>query len=177
MRTNAREKRMAHFKHLYHHQTIQRNTEMLFTNDARFPFTILAVLPWSFASCSLRRVESESRFLRTLYASFPRICVQPDPYAHYTQKFALTRLLYLPSYQRRLSLQLVMTLKLRGDEAISDNCFPFSIHQHKSLFGLPSKGPNQLRNLVTKQPHWDGAEKAPVLGQIGTFGSTVYYWL
>ena len=24
---------------------------MLFTNDARFPFTILACLPWSFASC------------------------------------------------------------------------------------------------------------------------------
>ena len=32
------EKRMAH-------QTIQRNTEMLFANDARFPFTILVCLP------------------------------------------------------------------------------------------------------------------------------------
>ena len=38
-------------KYLYHHQTIQRNIEMLFANDARFPFTILACLPWSFVSC------------------------------------------------------------------------------------------------------------------------------
>ena len=38
-------------KHLYHHQTIQRNTEMLFANDAHFLFTIIVSLPWSFASC------------------------------------------------------------------------------------------------------------------------------
>ena len=46
-----RETNGAFQKHLYHHQTIQRNTEMLFANDARFPFTMLACLPWSFASC------------------------------------------------------------------------------------------------------------------------------
>ena len=52
MRTNEIEKRMAHFKSTFTtDQTIQRNTEMLFANDARFPFTILACLPWSFASC------------------------------------------------------------------------------------------------------------------------------
>ena len=74
-------------KHLYYHQTIQRNTEMLFANDARFPFTILVCLPWSFASCSLRRVETRffvyavriasmilrtTRFVCVLYAE---ICV------------------------------------------------------------------------------------------------------
>ena len=32
-------------EHLYHHQTVQRNTEMLFANDERFPFTIVACLP------------------------------------------------------------------------------------------------------------------------------------
>ena len=37
-------------KHLYHHQTIQWNTETLFTSDAHFPFTILVGLLWLFAS-------------------------------------------------------------------------------------------------------------------------------
>ena len=44
-----------------------------------------------FLACSLTRVETESRFLRTLYASLPCFCVQPDSYAEYTQKFTLTR--------------------------------------------------------------------------------------
>ena len=38
-------------KHLYDHQTIQRNTEMWFANDACIPFTIPASFPWSFVSC------------------------------------------------------------------------------------------------------------------------------
>ena len=81
-----RETNGAFQKHLYHHRTIQRNTEMLFSNDARFPFTTLACLPWSFASCSLRRAETlfayavriasmilrTARFLCVLYAE---ICV------------------------------------------------------------------------------------------------------
>ena len=40
---------------------------------------------------SLRRVETESRFMRTLYASLSWFCVQLDSYSWYTQKFALTR--------------------------------------------------------------------------------------
>ena len=46
-----RETNGAFQKHLYHHQTIQRNTEMLFENDARYPFTILACLPCWLAWC------------------------------------------------------------------------------------------------------------------------------
>ena len=75
-------------KHFYHHQTIQQNTKMLFANDASFPFTILACLPRSFASCVVD--ETDSRFLRTLYASLPWFCIQLDFYAYYTQKSALT---------------------------------------------------------------------------------------
>ena len=37
---------------LYHHQMIQ-STEMLFANDVRFPSTILACVPWLFASCAV----------------------------------------------------------------------------------------------------------------------------
>ena len=39
----------------------------------------------------LRRIETESGFLRMLCASLPWFCVQLDFYAYYTQKFALTR--------------------------------------------------------------------------------------
>ena len=39
----------------------------------------------------LRRVETESRFLRTLHASLPWFCAQLEFYAYCTQKFALTR--------------------------------------------------------------------------------------
>ena len=49
-----RETNGAFKKHLYHHQTIQPNTEMLFANDGHFPFTCL---PWSFASCAVRDVS------------------------------------------------------------------------------------------------------------------------
>ena len=51
-----------------HHQTFQRNTEILFTNDACFPFTIPMFLMWSFAS-GLGHFETESRFWHMLYAS------------------------------------------------------------------------------------------------------------
>ena len=80
-------------KHLYHHHTIQRNTEMLFINDVHFPFTMLACLLWSFTSWlrSLGCVETESCFLRTMYASLPWSCIRLDFYAHYMQKFALMR--------------------------------------------------------------------------------------
>ena len=44
--------------------------------------------------CSLRRVETESRSLRTLYLSLPLFCVRRGSYAHYTQEFALTRPLF-----------------------------------------------------------------------------------
>ena len=68
--------------HLYHHQTIQRNTEMLFASEARFFLFIIL------------RVETESRILRALFASRPWFCVQLDFYAYYTPKFALTRPLF-----------------------------------------------------------------------------------
>ena len=55
-----RETNDAFQKHLYHHQTIQQNTEIMFANDAQFPFTKLVCLPWSFASCSLRCAETQS---------------------------------------------------------------------------------------------------------------------
>ena len=38
-------------------------------------------IPWSFGSCFVWRVETESRLLRTLYASLPWFCVQLDFYA------------------------------------------------------------------------------------------------
>ena len=59
-----RETNGAFQKHLYHHQMIQRNTEMLFANHARFPFTILVCRPWSFASCSLRRFRLNTALQR-----------------------------------------------------------------------------------------------------------------
>ena len=62
---------MARFKSTFA-TGIQQNAEMFLANDARFPFTVLACLPWSFASCSLRRVGTESRFLRPLISSRAR---------------------------------------------------------------------------------------------------------
>ena len=52
MRTNEIKKRKAHFKSTL--TSIKRFSEILkccFASDERFPFTILACLPWSFASC------------------------------------------------------------------------------------------------------------------------------
>ena len=72
-------------KHLYHHQIIQRNTVMFFANDTRFPFTILACLPWSFAWCEDWDVLTlnplpwfcvPARFACLLYAEF---CVNATP--------------------------------------------------------------------------------------------------
>ena len=62
---NEIENEMMFRKLLYHwvHKTIQWNT-MFVANDVHYPFTILACLPCLFASCSLRRVETESHFLR-----------------------------------------------------------------------------------------------------------------
>ena len=40
--------------------------------------------------CSLRRVETESHFLHTLYASLPWFCVQLAFDVYYMQKFAVT---------------------------------------------------------------------------------------
>ena len=60
---------------------------------ARFPIQNTRVpFPWSFASCVVWEVfETEFRFLRTPYDSFPWFCVQLYFYAYHTQKFALTR--------------------------------------------------------------------------------------
>ena len=81
--------------HLCHSHTIQRSTEMLFTNDARFPSTVLACLPWSFGSCVVWDVLRPSHcFLHMLYASFPWFCLQLDFYAYHMQKFPLTRPLH-----------------------------------------------------------------------------------
>ena len=69
---------------------IQRNTEMFFANNARFPFTILACRPRSFASCSLKRVWTEYRFayaVRITSMTLRRL----DFYAYYTQEIAFTR--------------------------------------------------------------------------------------
>ena len=54
-------------------------------HNTRVPNVIVGLM------CSLRRVETEPRFLRTLYASLPWFCVQLDFYAYCTQKFALRR--------------------------------------------------------------------------------------
>ena len=89
-----RETNGAFQKHLHHHQTIQRNTEMLFANGARFPFTTRVPSVIVCLMSSLRRVETESCFLRKLYASLPWSWAQLDLYACYTQKFALTRSWY-----------------------------------------------------------------------------------
>ena len=66
---------------------IQRN-KIFFANDARFLSRSVCSVIVSLM-CSLRRVETESRFfLRTLYASLPWFCVQLDFYVYYTEKFA-----------------------------------------------------------------------------------------
>ena len=64
---------------------------MLFAKDARFPSTILATRAFrdGLLMCSLRRVETGSRFLRTLYASFPWFCVQLDFYAQYAVRIII----------------------------------------------------------------------------------------
>ena len=87
MHTNEIEKQMAHFNCTS--PIIKWFSEILkcFLQMMRASFTILTCLPWSFASCV---VETEFRFLRTLYASLPWFCVQLDFYAYYTQKFLLT---------------------------------------------------------------------------------------
>ena len=71
--------------HLYHrvHQTIQRR-KMVFTNDARVPFThstdSRAFRDLFCLICSLRHVETESRFVRThdfAYSSILRKLTRP----------------------------------------------------------------------------------------------------
>ena len=79
MRTNEKRKEWRISKAFYHrvHKTIQRN-KMLFANNAPFPFTISACLPWSFASCVVWDVLRPSpTFLRTLYASTTKITSAP----------------------------------------------------------------------------------------------------
>ena len=57
------EKQMTHFKSTFTTRFIKQFTKKtFFAKDACFPFTILVCLPWSFASCSLRRFETESLF-------------------------------------------------------------------------------------------------------------------
>ena len=78
MRTNEIEKWKTHFKNIFQ---IQRN-KMFFANDARFPFTYSHIC--SVIVCvmfCLRRVETESRFVHSLYASLPWCCVQLDFYS------------------------------------------------------------------------------------------------
>ena len=77
-------------KHLYHHQTIQRNTEMSFANDARFPLQYSrAFRDRSRLVCSLRRVETESRFACVRGVRITSmILLTASFYAYYTHKFA-----------------------------------------------------------------------------------------
>ena len=65
-------------KHFYHCHTIQQNTEMLFANDARFPFTYSRMFPDRLRHVLFETCATESRFLRTVYASLPWFCVQLD---------------------------------------------------------------------------------------------------
>ena len=100
MRTNENKERNGWriSKALYHriHQTIQQN-KMFFTNDARFPLTILTCVPWTFAWWVVWDVlRPRPIFLRTAYALLPWFCVQLDFYAYYTQKFALMQPLGIP---------------------------------------------------------------------------------
>ena len=55
---------------------------MLFENDACFPIAILVSSVIVCLMCSLRRVETESRFLGTLYASL----TWPDPWRGFAYK-------------------------------------------------------------------------------------------
>ena len=76
----------------------------MFANGARFPQsqysrTFRDRLPLVM-SC-LRRMETKSRFLRTLCASLPWFCVQLDFCANYTQKFALNASHLLPGRRVR----------------------------------------------------------------------------
>ena len=102
MRTkDNRETNGAFQKHFYHHQTIQRNIEMLFANNTRFPFTILTCLPWSFACVQFETcwdwirlfahaVRITSMILRTarcLCVLYAEICVNAIP-GVYTENVA-----------------------------------------------------------------------------------------
>ena len=73
-------------KHLFHHQTIQLNIEILLLSfhNTRVPSMIVSLM------CSLGCVETEYHFLCTLYASLPLFCVQLDFYVCYLQKFIAT---------------------------------------------------------------------------------------
>ena len=82
-------------RHLYHHQTIQRieywnvvrKRCALSFHNTRVPSVIICV------KCSQRRVETESRFLRTLYASLPWFCVQLGFFWHILGNSVLPALL------------------------------------------------------------------------------------
>ena len=81
-------------KHLYHHQMIQQNTEMLFATHAHFPFTIYACMPAVIIChmCSLRRIGTESCFLHMLYTHHFHMILHTARFLCvllYTQKFAL----------------------------------------------------------------------------------------
>ena len=58
------EKQMMHFKSTFTTRFIRWfSKKMFFTNDPRFPFTILACLLWSFALCVVWDMLWKSRFL------------------------------------------------------------------------------------------------------------------
>ena len=83
---------MAHFKSTF--TTLKRFSEILKCCSQRWALSFHDTRVPSVIVCltrSLRRVETESRFLRTLHASLPRFCVQLEFYAYYTRKCALTR--------------------------------------------------------------------------------------
>ena len=74
-------------KHLYHHASndsakywnVVRKRCALPFHNTRVASVIVCLM------CSLRRVETESRFLRTSYASLPWLCVQLHFYAYYAE--------------------------------------------------------------------------------------------
>ena len=143
-------------KHLYHHQTIQRNTEMLFANNVCFPFTILVCLLWSFAPCVVWNMfETESRAIRIT----SMILRTTRFYVYCTQKFALTWPLikcwqcyphYVLQYTSILPTAIKMSLLLYDENMTPLNCKLFY-----SLQKLVASGPqNWIFLLAWWNPSW-----------------------
>ena len=93
-------------KALYHHRTIQRNTEMLFSNDARFPFTILV---WSFASCIVWDVlRPNPAFCVRIFSWF---CVQLQSWPKCVGHFAFAIFASPPPPPPNMTLQQAFTVQ------------------------------------------------------------------
>ena len=88
------EKLMTHFKSTFQ---IQRNKLFYLCWRCALSFYILAYVLWSLRHVFFETVETESIFLRMLYASLPWFFVLLDFHVYYMQKFALRDRWHFPT--------------------------------------------------------------------------------